>query len=61
MVRGQVMLHNSHSKIYMPFSLKFRGLKKMRYRPQTNQRTDRWMDRRTNGRTDPHIEMRGRI
>ena len=37
--------------IHMPFPLEFHNLKKTRYRPT---------DRRTDGRTDPHIEMRGR-
>ena len=44
---------NRDSIISMPFPLKIRDSKKTRNGPTTDGRTD--------GRTDPHIEMRGRI
>ena len=55
MVKGQFVSYfdwDSYSMISMLFLLEFRGLKETRYGPMDGQR-----DRRT----DPHIEMRGRI
>ena len=53
----------------MPFSLEFRDLKKARIDGRTHRRAhgrtqgpmDGPKDPQTHGRTDPHIEMRGRI
>ena len=56
--RQQFMIYNLTLilRFFMPLPIEFRSYKKTHYRP-----TNRLMDGRTDGRRDPHIEMRGHI